>query len=124
MTLVVLFLGLQWALLQSLAWTGMILSYSRNTSLTEAVSRTFDGHHPCPLCKAIQQARAEEKQEGPKQVKPESKLDWALVWQTPVFHFACDPLPASPHNAFVPSRSDEPPKPRPRSHSANLSVVA
>ena len=39
----VLSLGLHWALLQSIAWVGMIASYSRVASLAEALSKTFDG---------------------------------------------------------------------------------
>ena len=51
--LLVLTLGLHWTLLQTIAWTGMIVSYSRNASLTEAVSKTFDGKHLCKMSKAI-----------------------------------------------------------------------
>jgi len=34
---------------------------SSQESLTEAVSQTFDGEHPCPLCKAIAAAKKSEK---------------------------------------------------------------
>jgi hypothetical protein len=46
-------LGLHWAALQSVAWAGMLLSYSRSGSMAAAIEKTFDGRHPCPLCKAI-----------------------------------------------------------------------
>lgn len=51
--LLVISLGGQWALLQSVAWTGMLINYSRDGSIKEAVCKTFDGKHPCCLCKAI-----------------------------------------------------------------------
>ena len=31
----------------------MLLSYSRTGSLATAIAKTFDGRHPCLLCKAI-----------------------------------------------------------------------
>jgi len=56
-------LGLHWAALQSVAWAGMLLSYSRSGSVATAIAKTFDGRHPCPLCKAI----AKGEQGGKKQ---------------------------------------------------------
>jgi hypothetical protein len=46
-------LGFHWAILQSVAWVGMFVDFSCQGSLTEAVSKTFDGQHPCPLCKLV-----------------------------------------------------------------------
>lgn len=51
-------LGLHWGLLQSVAWTGMLIDHLGVRSLDEAVSMTFDGAHPCELCLAIDEARA------------------------------------------------------------------
>ena len=45
--------GLQWAALQSIAWVGMLIDYSRSGSIASAIEKTFDGRHPCPLCNAI-----------------------------------------------------------------------
>lgn len=111
----VLTLGLHWALLQTVAWTGMIISYSRDATFTEAVSKTFDGEHPCKMCKIIKKGRGEEKQQQQKQEsKPDSKIKLAL----PEIAFSLI-SPAS--EAELPSvdqwataRSYEPPKPRPR----------
>ena len=35
-------LGGHWLLLQSVAWVGMIIDYSQNATLSEAISMTFD----------------------------------------------------------------------------------
>jgi hypothetical protein len=111
----VLSLGLHWALLQTVAWTGMIISYSRDASFSEAVSKTFDGEHPCPMCKVIKKARAEEKdQQQKQQVKPGSKMDLGLVWQCTPFHFSSEREKISSPNTDASIRSYEPPKPRPR----------
>ncbi len=65
-------IGLHWAALQSIAWVGMLISYSHSASVATAVSETFDGQHPCPLCNAIHKAQ----QGGKKQeVQLGSKID-------------------------------------------------
>lgn len=71
-------IGAHWALLQSAAWVGMVVRYSREGSFAEALNKTFDGRHPCAVCKAIKQTRTEEKQRKQQQLKTESKLDLAL----------------------------------------------
>jgi hypothetical protein len=107
-------LGLHWTALQLVAWTGMIVSYSREGSVAEAVSKTFDGAHPCKLCLAIKEGRAQEKKSDPQQTKPFSKLDLGLIWQPIRFDFfrARGWQPA--HKLTAASRVDPPPKPRPR----------
>ncbi|HEY2951339.1 MAG TPA: hypothetical protein VGK40_02085 [Verrucomicrobiae bacterium] len=50
----VLAIGGHWAVLQTAAWVGMVISYSQDSPLKEAVVKTFDGRHPCKLCKAVQ----------------------------------------------------------------------
>ena len=54
-------LGLHWTLLQSVAWVGMFLSYSQTSTLRQALVKTFDGQHPCSLCKRIEQGKKSEK---------------------------------------------------------------
>lgn len=54
-------IGLHWATLQSLAWASMIVRYSQSAPLTEALAKTFDGKHPCNLCKAITKSKNAEK---------------------------------------------------------------
>ena len=54
-------LGGQWLALQSVAWTSMLVQNSLRGSLREAVSRTFDGAHPCSLCHVVQKGRSAEK---------------------------------------------------------------
>ena len=116
----VLSLGLHWAFLQTVAWTGMIISYSQGSSFKEAVAKTFDGKHPCSLCKVIQQGRAEEKKQDQQQTKPISKMDLGVIWQSVAFNFDCDRerIPSPDLNALP--RREEPPKPRPRYSPAGI----
>jgi hypothetical protein len=54
------FAGAQWIVLQSIAWSAMLLKQARATPLSLAVQKTFDGAHPCQLCKGIAQAKTGE----------------------------------------------------------------
>jgi hypothetical protein len=54
-------LGAHWALLQSVAWTAMLAGNLQSNSFHEAVTKTFDGRHPCCLCKAIAAAKKSEQ---------------------------------------------------------------
>ena len=54
-------IGLHWAFLQSLAWTSMLADNLLRDSLAQAVIHTFDGQHPCLLCKAIADGKKSEK---------------------------------------------------------------
>jgi hypothetical protein len=56
------FLGLHWALLQSFGWVSMLAHRSQRTTWSEAVRTTFDGQHPCWVCRVVQEARRDEKQ--------------------------------------------------------------
>lgn len=51
----------RWAVLQSVAWTSMLASNLQTSSLGEAVRETFDGRHPCCLCKAVADGKKSEK---------------------------------------------------------------
>ncbi len=55
--------GGHWMVLQSLAWTRMLVSYSQGGQFALAVSKTFDGRHPCALCKKIEKAKSGEQPE-------------------------------------------------------------
>lgn len=110
----VLSLGLHWALFQTVAWTGMMINYSHNSSFKEAVARTFDGKHPCPVCKAIQKGRAEEQKRAPQQINSDSNLDFAVVWQSAEFIFASRHEPVPARDSRAPTRYEAPPKPHPR----------
>lgn len=113
--LLVLSLGLHWALLQTVAWTGMVISYSHNASLSQAITRTFDGKHPCALCLSIQKGRAEERQKGqPQQSSLDLKLDPAVLWEPRTLLFISVHLPMDSSNWPACTRPESPPTPPPR----------
>src|SRR5579859_4246529 len=52
--------GGQWLMLQSVAWVNMARTYSQETTWSKALTQTFDGNHPCRLCRFIQKEKAAE----------------------------------------------------------------
>ncbi len=54
--------GAHWVVLQTTAWTGMLVSRSIATSVSDAIETTFDGKHPCPLCAVISDGKQAEQQ--------------------------------------------------------------
>ena len=117
--MLVLSLGLQWALLQTVAWTGMIISYSRDGSLTEAVSKTFDGQHPCCLCKAVESGRQEERKQSQEKFSPDAKIKCVLPEEI-TFQYApiTTDLPRLSSVTIPASHQTEPQTPPPRTIGA------
>ena len=56
-------IGGHWALLQSVAWTRMIIDRTTSDSFARAVKTTLDGQHPCDMCKRITEGKQNEQQE-------------------------------------------------------------
>ncbi|HEY2573401.1 MAG TPA: hypothetical protein VGH65_05000 [Verrucomicrobiaceae bacterium] len=85
-------IGLQWAVVQSAAWVGMFVNYSKEATISQSLARTFDGKHPCKLCEVAQ--RGESNQDRQNTSNSPVKLNLAapeqdgflieLVGQTPV----------------------------------------
>ena len=105
-------LGLHWAFLQSVAWVGMFVSFSADSPVRVALVKTFDGVHPCTLCKFVAEGKkAERQQEMPKLL---AKLDLFLVgnplWLSPPELFPLNTVLAQPRNL----PPEAPPTPPPR----------
>ena len=72
----VLSLGLHWTVLQSAAWVGMVVAYSKDASIGEALEKTFDGAHPCRFCKMVESgSKSDEGKSKPDQGAKIKKLD-------------------------------------------------
>jgi hypothetical protein len=105
-------LSAHWALLQTVAWTTMLADHLQSCSLHTAMAMTFDGQHPCPLCKAIAAAK---KSEQKSQVSFEKKrLEFPPVEGSLVL-IAPSPLEHFPRiNFFAKSLFPKPLTPPPR----------
>jgi len=70
-------IGLQWVALQSIAWTTMIVDYSKRAPLRVAIAQTFDGVHPCSLCHVVNSGMGSEKKSNVQ--SPAPKVDLICV---------------------------------------------
>jgi hypothetical protein len=108
-------IGLHWITLQSVAWGMMIVTYSQSCPLSEALAKTFDGKHPCDLCKHISVA-----QHAPK--KPEAqpavaKLDLICAVTPRSLPDAWKRFNYASSSAPINERGDRPAIPPPRPHA-------
>jgi hypothetical protein len=106
-------IGGHWAALQSVAWAIMIVDYSRHVSLAEAVKQTFDGEHPCGLCKSIYAAKHQEKKQ--EAVPMTFKPDLICATRTVILRPRCTGFLFFELRTSAAIRSDSPPTPPPRS---------
>ena len=105
--------GTHWAALQSVAWTTMLAKNLQSASVLQALEETFDGKHPCPLCKAI--AAGKKSGQNADITLPAQKFEYPpmpekLVLVAPTqFHFL------QPGDFFAESLTHPPLTPPPRS---------
>lgn len=105
-------LGFHWLALQSLAWTGMLLTNARHSPLSEAMAKTFDGAHPCDLCHVVADGKkSEKKSELPVVVK----MDLICTLRTPAWLPPWVAYEDPRMNSTFPERFQSPPVPPPRS---------
>jgi hypothetical protein len=94
----------------------MVINYSQHCSLVKAVQQTFDGAHPCDLCKRISKANDAEKK--PDNQRGTARADLICVVRQfallPPFY----PVDYSELAGFLVSGSQEPPFPPPRAKLA------
>ena len=90
--------GGPYALVQTYAWAGMLVSYSKEDGLLRGAKETFSGEKPCALCCKI----AEAKRSGSDHKSQEPPV-------SPTVKLLKEMLPSSPL-ALAPPRFTEAPK--------------
>jgi len=107
-------LGTQWIVIQTVAWVGMVMNYSQETSFRVALLKTFDGQHPCRLCQMVKAGKASEPKRPcsvPSSPKFELVCLTGLVWIAP--HLPSEKIASLPFSFS--RRAEPPPLPPPRS---------
>jgi hypothetical protein len=106
--------GGHWAVLQTFAWARMLVEYSAQNSLAEAVEMTLDGKHPCPMCLTIEKGRKQERRQ-PMNAELR-KLD--LLFESRPLANRCAPWWLDPETPFLSDLLldfiEAPPRPPPR----------
>ncbi len=98
--------GTHWAVLQSVAWATMLADNARTEPLQTALAETFDGQHPCSLCKQIAKGtQSEHKSDVRAEVKQLEFVNSAAIFSfvaplefrlLPELQFAGGLLPITP----------------------------
>jgi len=104
--------GAHWVTLQTVAWTAMFTQNLRTGSLEDALTKTFDGRHPCCLCKQIAASKkSESKTEFSFSLK---KLEFAsekiVITLTPPSQFSFLPRIDSHTSGLVSKPAVPPPR--------------
>lgn len=111
-------IGGQWMVLQGVAWLGMAVTYSvESGSFSSGLSKTFDGEHPCPLCRAVKKASQEERAPAtPATGKSiaKTKAELCLDSSIRLFPPQAQPLPVERMDQTARARTNAPDGPPPR----------
>lgn len=106
-------LGMQWTVLQSLAWTTMILSRTGEEGFVAAVRSTFDGHHPCTLCHVVKKGKDAQKKQDAEFAPKKFDATLAAPAPTPLLTETARPAVFVFHDSSE-QRSEPPSLPPPR----------
>ena len=111
--LLIITIGGHWALLQSIAWVSMVVDYAKEAPIAVAIARTFDGKHPCNICKFVKQGKETEKSQ--EAIKVKTKLDlWIPISQVTLPEANLAFVDFVPFDSLPLTRTDSPPVPPPR----------
>lgn len=91
----------------------MAYSFAQEDPLNVALMKTFDGQHPCSLCKVVKEGQQTESKKSA--LAADIKVDFFLDRQTAFLppSFPCSELPAAPDEQTIAWRAS-PPVPPPR----------
>ncbi len=108
--------GAHWLILQGTAWTKMLVDRSQTMGFVAAAKTTFDGDHPCEICKVV--SKGAKTEQAPAGVLPKG----AKLFEVTVLHPSetALPIPVSEPFSYLPDsicsapvRADAPPTPPP-----------
>ena len=113
-TLLLVIAGGHWGALQVVAWTAMVIDFSREAPVATAVIMTFDGQNPCSLCKTVERGLADDGSATPtperaklgKLIKADGVLD--VVFFVPGVQPVLAVL-TLPDEVVIEGRTTEPP---------------
>lgn len=115
-------LGLHWALLQGVAWAGMLVSFASEGTVMEAVQKTFDGQHGCPLCKKVKEGSSSNRKQPQQAGQSLQKINAVLVEMTTLTAPAGNIFSFVPLHEMMVKRNELPETPPPRCGSSLRSL--
>jgi hypothetical protein len=109
-------IGAHWAALQSVAWATMLVENARHASVSDAIMKTFDGNHPCDLCKRVATAEHSPKKSDAQPSTP--KPDLICTMRTVAVRLLATDVRFESFEAAATARVSSPPTPPPRTELA------
>lgn len=111
-------MGLHYAMVQMIGWVSMTVEFSQTAPLSEALVMTFDGKHPCELCKLVEKelkTSDPDDRRAPDR-KPELKLPPVICWSAGIrpHRFSHEMLSLLELDDRARFRRERPPLPPPR----------
>jgi len=106
-------IGLQWLALQSIAWTAMIVDYSKQDSICHAIAKTLDGAHPCSLCHVVNRGSTAENKADLQPLTP--KIDMLCASRAISLFQSFVPVEYTARDFPFDNAGHSPPVPPPRS---------
>ncbi|MCB1209609.1 MAG: hypothetical protein KDK97_09800 [Verrucomicrobiales bacterium] len=68
-------IGAHWAVIQGAAWVRMAVEYTvESGSVVDALEMTFDGMHPCSMCKVVQEGTQDQQKKQEDSQKQDTSL--------------------------------------------------
>jgi len=67
-------------LVQEVAWVKMLVSYTQERGIRRGVIETFDGKHPCDLCRKAEEIRRQQQPADPNDKQAPSSPRVRHVW--------------------------------------------
>ena len=90
----------------------MVISHSQGSSFKEALEKTFDGKHPCTLCKLVKAGQRSDQKQGSQRLQV--KLDFFIQPLSSRALFPpCLAALATPPRGLLASLRETPPTPPP-----------
>ena len=111
-------------LVQEVAWVNMLVTYTQERGLKRGVIETFDGEHPCEMCKTAEKLRQQKGDDPAEPSAPQGtrpNLAWGPMmipagkFQSPVPKCKDIPLLAAEWRQVITGRrvgGPEPPPPK------------
>jgi hypothetical protein len=103
--------GAQWLLVQGGAWAGMLAARAGRGPIARALSTTFDGAHPCRVCRLVKRGAAADA--TPRAVVSSRSVDFAFVAVPLIVQGVEGAALGADAPPFVPNDHPEPPAPPP-----------
>ena len=107
-------LGMHWALLQGIAWAGMLVSFASEGAVIEAVQKTFDGQHGCALCHKVKEGRKSIPELPQQTGQSLQKINAVLVEITTLVAPAGETISFAMPREMMVQRNEMPETPPPR----------